>query len=616
MVRGLGWRNGELYLVGGPDGEQDGIYALDTGTWTATRVARMVDFGVGYRTLTAVTSRDGLLYVASSHGGTGRLFRIDLQEGTIAQLGRNNLGAVGENAPAGLAFHNDKLYVVGATTDRLYEIHPVSGHVRAVGSAHMFNAPGGGEDSPSGLVSDGNDLYMTGDDKDLLYRLDIATGVAAPVSSLTGFGISEGSPQGIAGIRIQPSDYEIDSSTGAITYTGGPAAAGKRVLYALVSDGRDSEGGTSHAVDDITTVTVTLENRTPAFIKRSYSYTLTFGGNSSNGNNGSNKGSNDSNDPVAVGTPLATDPDGQPLVYNLYAQDPPERMYMVSDTKNALYALDSTTGAATARVGTASRFGVNETGPRGLAWHDGQLYMTGSTANSLYTLDIVTGEATRVASSDSSLGTLLGVASHRGELYVTTGVHDADSSGRLYRVDLDTSAFIQIGGADFGVGETHPRGMASHGSPAELYMLGNRNDALYTLNTDTGEAAQVGSNHRFGIGEYDPAGLTSHAGSLYMTGNANDTLYTLDTDTGEAAQVGSNHRFGIGEHWPSGIATGYHAFEGFIIDKATGEISYTGVSAAYGMHIFYVQVSDGANSSGVADDVVDDIARVVVTVPD
>ena len=102
----------------------------------------------------------------------------------------------------------------------------------------------------------------------------------------------------------------------------------------------------------------------------------------------------------------------------------------------------------------------------------------------------------------------MGLASHNGELYATTrnahtnGTYD----GFLFRVDLDTSTFTQIGGADFGVGETIPRGIASHGSPAELYMLGDDTDALYTLDTDTGAATRVGTAEDFGADESYPFG--------------------------------------------------------------------------------------------------------------
>ena len=602
-VGGLARHNGRLYLVGGSAYEQDGIYTVNTTTGVATRAARLADFGVGYRPLTSATSHGGMLYAASSHFGNGRLFRIDLQAGTAAQLGYNNFGGINENAPSGLASHDGKLYMVGTSTDRLYEIDTATGAATAVGSSTGFDAPGGGEESPSGLVSDGTTLYMTGDGQDRLYVLDTATGAATPVGSSTDFGVSEDSPQGIAIGYTQPSGYEIDPSTGEITYTGGPASEGTHILSVRVSDGRDSSGDTDHSVDAETAVIVTVANQAPVFGERGYSYTIT-------------SGSDGSVDPVVVGTPSAVDPEMQTLTYSLRASDPADRMYMLGDKADALYALDSTTGAATERVGTVARYGVGETDPRGLTWHNGRLYMTGDTANSLYTIDTITGEATRLTSGGVT-GSLLGVVSHDGELYVTTSAYKWfwEYAGRLYRVDLDTSTFTQIGNTNLGVAESWPKGLASHGSPAQVYMLGTTNNALYTLDTDTGVAVRVGTAEEFGVGEHYPFGLASHNGVLYMTGSAHDALYTLDTVTGEATRIGAADEFDVGEKYPSGLASGYREPEGFAINSTTGEITYTGTSATSGTHTLYAQVTDNKNSANTADTAVDDTARITITIP-
>ena len=629
-VRGLGWHDGELYLVGGHSSEQDGIYTVDTSTGMATRVARLADYGVGYRPMSAIASHRGILYATSSHNGTGRLFRIDLQAGTAAQIGDNSFGSVDENAPTGLASHQDKLYMVGASTAGLYEIDPATGTATAVGSATAFDAPDGGENSPSGLASHGTVLYMTGNQANSLYTLDTTTGTATPVGTLTGPGVTENTPQGITS---KTDVFAINPSTGALTYTGHPAVEGiEYTLEAQAGDNRASDGGgTSHAIDSTTPVKVTVAfNRAPVFNEHSYSYTLTPAGDD-----------NADPDPVAVGTPTAADPDGHALTYSLRASDPAERMYMIGNDTDALYTLDSGTGAATTRVGTATEFGVDETSPRSLAWHNGQLYMIGNDTGSLYTLDVITGEATRVGGSGVAGGSgmaggngvsgssgmaggsgvpvgLSGLASHNGELYATTSTLRGDGSrdGRLYRVDIDTSMFTRIGGIDFGVDEGHPEGIASHGSPAELYMTGSADNALYTLNTATGAAARVGTVDDFGVAESHPTGLTFHADGLYMTGRTANALYELDTPTGTATRVGTVEEFGVGEGAPSGIASGYHRPEGFIIDSTTGEISYTGGPTPPGVHTLYVQVSDHKNSAHAADTAVDDTARITVTVPD
>ena len=188
-----------------------------------------------------------------------------------------------------------------------------------------------------------------------------------------------------------PPVFAVDSSTGALVYTGGAAVNGSGyTLYVQASDGLGSRGDASDVVDATVPVSVRVENREPSFISESYSHTL------ASGRDGSVV-------PVAVGTLLATDSEDHDLVYSLRAADPPERMYMTSVTSAALYTLDSTTSDAV-RVGTAPQFGVSENLPLGLAWHNGQLYMTGSGTNGLYTLDVVTGEATPVASKDQIIG--------------------------------------------------------------------------------------------------------------------------------------------------------------------------------------------------------------------
>ena len=170
--------------------------------------------------------------------------------------------------------------------------------------------------------------------------------------------------------------------------------------------------------------------------------------------------------------------------------------------------------------------------------------MAGYGTNGLYTLDTVTGEATLVATVSRITGLttpwpITGVESHKGELYVTmVGL------GRLYRVDLDTLAGTQIGADDFGpADETHPYDIASHGSPAELYMIGAVTDSLYKINAETGEATRVGDADAFDAGETEPLALASHGGRLYMTGGVNDCLYEMNTATGKAARVGRRRRF-------------------------------------------------------------------------
>ena len=638
---GLAWHNGQLYMVGGGS---NSLYTLDTSTGEAALVATGAQItgsggaqitGSGRAGLTGsggagltgnggtgsgvslggVASHNGGLYVTTI--GTGRLYRVDLDTLTGTRIGDDDFGDIGETRPYGIASHGSpaELYMIGDSTDRLYTLDVTTGTgatagttdgaatgtgaATRVGAATGFNA---GEYQPVGLASHGGRLYMTGSTKDRLYTLDVTTGAAVRVGAATGFGVGESAAVGIASGYTAPADFEIGAATGEISYTGASAPLGVHTLYAQVSDGRTADGTAddtaSAAADDIARVTVTVPNREPVFAQDPYEFYIL-------------PGVNGSVAPVAVGTAAASDPENQPLAYSLRTSDPANRMYMVSPDTDALYTLDSATGTAE-RVGTATQFGVGETIPSALAWHDGRLYMTGSGNDSLYTLDSTTGEATLVVTRrqlNSQSFEISGVASHKGELYLTSII-----IGHLYRVDLDTLTSTLIAEHSFGsVNEQYPYDIASHGSPAELYMIGGIHRRLFTVDTDTGAATPVGDAVGFGIGENYPGRITSHNGRLYMTGGASkNRLYTLDTSTGIATAVGDAVDYGVGVSSARGIATGYSAPAGFEIGAATGEISYTGASAAYGTHYLQARVSDGRTDDNTASAAVDDSAVVEV----
>ena len=121
------------------------------------------------------------------------------------------------------------------------------------------------------------------------------------------------------------------------------------------------------------------------------------------------------------------------------------------------------------------------------------------------------------------------------------------------------SHFSRIGTADnFGVGETAPRGLASitDDDTTTLYMVGAGRRALYTLDTSSGIATQVGMASDFGIFRYggDVADLASIDTTLYMVDTTLAALFKFNTTTGIAMQVGSAD-FGVGENQPLGLAS-------------------------------------------------------------
>ena len=307
-------------------------------------------------------------------------------------------------------------------------------------------------------------------------------------------------PSGLASGYDLPADFSIDATTGAVSYTGSSAPVGEFTLYAQVSDGRSPTSTADASIDDTATVTVTAANLGPSFGAESYAFSLAVG-------------SDGSVNPVAVGAVAATDPENDHVTHSLRDSDASNAMYMLGGLGDALYSLNRTSSAAT-RIAATAAFGVSETDPRGLAWHNGELYMVGGATQALYTVDIATGEAVLAATLAQITGgkasvELSGVVSHNGALYVTT-----ITTGALFRVDLDGPSGTQLGADDFGaVGETTPAGIASHGST--LYMVGGATDKLYTLDASTGAAVAVSvSTTNFGaVNERDPRGLTS-AGAL------------------------------------------------------------------------------------------------------
>ena len=209
------------------------------------------------------------------------------------------------------------------------------------------------------------------------------------------------------------------------------------------------------------------------------------------------------------------------------------------------------------RVGSAAAgFGVSEDIPRDLASIGNTLYMVGSRNEALYRLDTDSGEATRVNSSVVRFGVVspseehspFGLASIRDTLYMVGDANDA-----LYTLNTSSGMATRVGSADqFGVDENNPTGLASIGNT--LYMVGE-NAVLYRLDTDSGEATRVGSAAAgFGVGENFPEGLASIGNTLYMVGDARGA-YRLDTDSGEATRVGTVDKFGVGENTPAGLAS-------------------------------------------------------------
>ena len=123
-------------------------------------------------------------------------------------------------------------------------------------------------------------------------------------------------------------------------------------------------------------------------------------------------------------------------------------------------------------------------------------------------------------------------------------------------------SFSRIGTAnEFSASEDNPRGLAS--IEDTLYMVGVDNNALYTLDTSSGIATQVGA-----VGNIAAKGLASititengtTTTTLYMVSDGLNALYTLDITAGSstrnvATRVGTSNNFNVNEISPDGLAS-------------------------------------------------------------
>ena len=229
---------------------------------------------------------------------------------------------------------------------------------------------------------------------------------------------------------------------------------------------------------------------------------------------------------------------------------------------------------------TTLYFGVGEKQPTDLTSHEGVLYMLGNNpvGNFLYTLDPKTGIAQRVGNAtDFGVNEKFptGLASHGDKLYMTGGDPGILSSSTVVSVSTNGPYILstETGIAemvdppfrgDFGGFLFEATGLASHGNV--LYILGEMEDALFTLDLERGTGQRVGSTPGgFDVEEHEPTGLASHGGVLYMVGKFNDTLYTLNPETGRATKVGP-----VGVKFPWGLASHEGVF--YMVDVDTGAL--------------------------------------------
>ena len=557
---GLASHSGSLYMIG----SNDTLYAVNPVTGVATAVGS----GIGVDASPGgLASHNNVLYMVASRTATATdtigLYTLNTTTGVATRVGNaRDFGIAGGrvNNPAGLASHRGVLYMVEENTNALYSLDLTTGIATRVGGVAQF---GIGETSPDGLASHAGLLYMVGGINDTLYVINIP-GPAVFVVDTSSINLRTGEeidpitvPAAVglpvptyAAIGRLPAGLSFDPNTRVISGTPTTADSGTITIRATNSLGTDDwtanyvistvaraapsftddTGDAISAVVDtaINAITVPMATGfpTPTYaIVGSLPAGLSF--------NPATR--------VISGTPTTADSG----TIRIRATNS-----LGSDDWTVAYTVRAGAPGVATRVGSATRFGVSEGAPNGLASHGGSLYMVGSDTDVLFSLDPTTGIATQVGSASSfgvgeSIPQALG--SHGGSLYMVGSILNA-----LLTINPATGVATRVGTAtQFGVSGRSASGLASHNNV--FYMIVNR--ALYTINPATGVATRVGSATEFGVGERTPRGLASHGGSLYMLGSTNDVLYTLNPATGVATRVGTATQFGVSERDPRALAS-------------------------------------------------------------
>jgi len=242
-------------------------------------------------------------------------------------------------------------------------------------------------------------------------------------------------------------------------------------------------------------------------------------------------------------------------------------LYMSDDGNQAIYTVDTATGAATL-VGST----VIEMSLSGLAWD--------SSTGVLYVSDVVTpgaGDAPvavaggrnlpRAAAPGGGSGYGLGAVNPAtgeitfiGDHVTSSNIHglaydpandvlwgaDVDGSGGLAEIDRLTGAATLVG-AWGTTGEI--RGLAYDAATDTLYGVDYNAGSLYTIDRGTGAATLVGALG-FAVGYYEGLDIDPDTGVLYLVDHASHNLSTVNPATGAATTVGPLGSGGL----PSGLA--------------------------------------------------------------
>ena len=217
-----------------------------------------------------------------------------------------------------------------------------------------------------------------------------------------------------------------------------------------------------------------------------------------------------------------------------------KQLYMVVNSEQALYIVDTVTGVAR-RInapGVPFRFARERPFITGITFIEDTLYAVDRTTRKLYTLDRTTGRLTDIRTQDPRTvfsEIPYGLASIGNTLYTA-------SDTALFSINSITGHERRVTVAgNFGIGEAAPYDLTSIDNI--LYLIGRTNDTLYTVNISTGVATRIGSSTSFGVNEMRPTGLGAVDNTLYMVGVDTKALHTVNRTTSVATRIGSADEF-------------------------------------------------------------------------
>ncbi len=468
--------------------------------------------------LKAPTSRDPYMYLLQGAGTSGSVIERD-DDGA----GYPNSQITRELSP-GTYTIEATTYASNVTGDFTLTITVTAPTAERVASTTVQF--GRSLTSPKGLAWDGSQLFLVDDGTDALYTVATSTGVATRVSATTTrFGLSASvEPRGLAWdgstlyMITQSRLYTLDRTTGVATPVG---------LF-----GTDISGATGLAWKRSLTATSTGETGKPA-PGRLY---MVDSGEDALYIVDTATGSASPTDAFAVDSSVSESGDTVRIPRGLswVGSD----LYMVSSLPGNTYLLDETAGT----VINLGPLGIEE--PTDLAWDGSRLFVLDEDTNALYTISGIglpepppassgyqtkqVGSAVQFGLTDVTLDSPRGLTMVGADLYMVE-----DNTDFLYTVNRATGVAGKVGSAGLATSTIQTRGLAWDGTT--MYMA--TPNSLYTVNRAYGTATRVGS---FGTGITDAFGLAWDGTTLYMVDRRTDALYTVATSTGAASRVNSN----------------------------------------------------------------------------